>query len=167
MRSGRIFPAPAANHDGKSITAVAVAAHEVGHALQDRDGYAPMQLRQKLIGYTIAIERTGSLLLMATPLVFAVLRSPAVLVAEVAAALAMLFSNVVIHAVTLPTEMDASFKRALSTLEALLPADDMPGAQRAAGGGVHLCGLGAGEPARYCTGAAHFALLAKPPASLL
>ncbi len=27
------------HHDGTSLTAVAVAAHEVGHAFQDRDGY--------------------------------------------------------------------------------------------------------------------------------
>ncbi len=50
----------------------------MGHAPQDRDGYVPMQLRQKLIGYTIAIDRTGSLLLMATLLVFAVLRPPGI-----------------------------------------------------------------------------------------
>ena len=36
------------NFDGKSVTAVAVAAHEVGHALQHKDNYAPLMLRQKL-----------------------------------------------------------------------------------------------------------------------
>jgi Zn-dependent membrane protease YugP len=119
----------ASNFDGKSVTAVAVAAHEVGHALQDAGGYMPLQLRQKLIGYTIAIEYTGSLLLMATPFVFMLARSPVILIAEVIAALGILFSNVVIHAVTLPAEFDASFKRALPLLGRHLPADDMPGAR--------------------------------------
>ena len=34
--------------DGKSLTAITVAAHEVGHALQDRDAYAPLRLRTRL-----------------------------------------------------------------------------------------------------------------------
>lgn len=117
------------NYDGKSVTAVAVAAHEVGHALQHADGYMPMQIRQKLIGYTIAIERTGSVLLMAAPVVFALVRSPVILLGEVVVALGILFSNVVIHAVTLPTEFDASFKRALPVLSTYIGPDDMPGAR--------------------------------------
>lgn len=116
-------------HDGRSVTAVAVAAHEVGHALQDRDGYLPMQIRQKLVGLWVTIERTGSLLLMATPIVFMLTRSPVILLAELVVALGIMFSTVVIHAVTLPTEFDASFKRALPILERYLPPDEMPGAR--------------------------------------
>ncbi|MFN0193650.1 MAG: zinc metallopeptidase [Aestuariivirga sp.] len=119
----------ASNFDGKSLTAVAVAAHEVGHALQDNDGYLPLQIRQKLAAYCITIEQIGSVLLFATPFVFALTRSPAVLVAEVVVALGILFSNVVIHLFTLPTEFNASFKRALPILSRYLPRDDMPAAQ--------------------------------------
>ena len=117
------------NFDGKSVTAVAVAAHEVGHALQHADGYLPLQIRQRLVGLCSTIERTGSVLLMATPFVFALTRSPVILVAEVVAALGILFSTVVIHAVTLPTEFDASFKRALPLLSNYIGLDDMPGAR--------------------------------------
>ena len=120
----------AANFDGKSVTAVAVAAHEVGHALQDRDGYRPLQLRQQLVGYSVAIERTGSILLMATPIVFAIFRSPVILLGELVVGLGIMASTVVIHALTLPTEFDASFKRALPILENYLPADEMPAARR-------------------------------------
>ena len=118
-----------ANHDGKSITAAAVAAHEVGHALQDSAGYRPLQLRQKLAGVCLTIERTGSVLLMAAPLVFALLRSPVVLVAEVVLALGILASTVVIHVVTLPTEFNASYGRALPLLRNYLKPGDMPGAR--------------------------------------
>ena len=118
----------ASNFDGKSVTAVAVAAHEVGHALQHADGYGPLMMRQKLAGYAIAIQRTGSILLMATPIIYMLTRSPVILIAEIAAAFGIMLSTVVIHAVTLPTEFNASFKRALPILSQHLPADDMPGA---------------------------------------
>jgi Zn-dependent membrane protease YugP len=118
------------NFDGKSVTAVAVAAHEVGHALQHQDNYAPLMLRQRLAGACITIERTGGILLMATPVVFALTRSPVVLLAELVLGLGILASTVVIHIFTLPTEFDASFKRALPILENYLRPEDMPGARQ-------------------------------------
>jgi uncharacterized protein len=117
------------NFDGKSVTAAAVAAHEVGHALQDRDGYAPLRIRQKLAGICITIERVGSILLFATPFIFALIRSPIVLVAEVVLALGILASTVVIHIFTLPTEFDASFRRALPVLQGYLRPEDIPAAR--------------------------------------
>ncbi len=118
------------NFKGRSVTAAAVAAHECAHAVQDRDGYRPLQLRQKLAKTCVVIERTGSMLLMATPLVFALTRSPAVLVAEIVAALGILASTIVIHVFTLPTEFDASFNRALPVLTHYLPERDMAGARK-------------------------------------
>jgi uncharacterized protein len=117
------------NFHGKSVTAVAVAAHECAHAVQHRDGYRPLLMRQKLMKAAISIERMGSVLMMATPFVFALTRSPAIFVAEVVAALAILASTTIIHAFTLPTEFDASFRRALPALEHYLTEDDMPGAR--------------------------------------
>jgi uncharacterized protein len=118
-----------ANYKGKSVTAVAVAAHECAHAVQDRDGYRPLQLRQKLAKTCVTIERTGAMLLMATPVVFALTRSPVVLIAEIVAALGILASTIVIHIFTLPTELDASFKRALPVLTHYITPEDMPGAR--------------------------------------
>ncbi len=118
-----------ANFNGKSITAVAVAAHEVAHAVQDRDGYAPLMWRQRLVRKTIVIERIGSMLLMATPIVFAIIHSPVVLILELMVALGILASTIVIHVFTLPTEFDASFSKALPVLENYLPPKEMPGAR--------------------------------------
>jgi uncharacterized protein len=120
----------AGNFEGKSVTAVAVAAHEVGHALQDKENYGPLKMRQKLIGTCINIERAGSMLLIATPIVFALTRSPVILVAEVVAALGILASTIAVHVFTLPTEFDASFKRALPVLQGYLGPDDMRGAKQ-------------------------------------
>ena len=116
------------NYAGRSVTAVAVAAHEVGHAIQDAQGYGPLQARQKLVGYSIIVERTGSILLLASPIVFALTRAPPVLLFELTAGFAIIASTVVLHAITLPVEFDASFKRALPLLEEHLPPADMPAA---------------------------------------
>ena len=45
------------------------------------------------------------------------------------AGLGILASSVVVHALTLPTEYDASFRRALPLLERRLPPEDMPAAR--------------------------------------
>ena len=119
-----------ANFNGKSITAVAVAAHEVAHAIQDRDGYWPLTVRQRLAKKIVVVERIGSIVLMATPLVFALTRSPVVLVLEIAAALGILACSIVIHVFTLPTEFDASFKKALPVLQGYLPPAEMQGARK-------------------------------------
>ena len=125
-RAVRLSPG---NFSGRSVTAVAVAAHEAGHALQHAAAYGPLMLRQRLAGHAATIQRVGSVMLMATPLVFLLVRSPLVLMAEVAAAFAIMASTVVIHAVTLPTEFDASFGRALPLLETYIPAKDLPAAR--------------------------------------
>jgi uncharacterized protein len=117
------------NFKGKSIAAVSVAAHEVAHAVQDRDGYMPLIMRQRLVKKTVVIERIGSIVLMAAPLVFTIIRSPVVLFLEVAAALGILASSIIVHVFTLPTEFDASFKKALPVLENYLPPEHMAGAK--------------------------------------
>ncbi|MGH6923125.1 MAG: zinc metallopeptidase [Propylenella sp.] len=125
-RAGRLTEA---NLRGRSVTAAAVAAHEVSHALQHHEGYGPLMLRQKMIRKAAIIETVGTIMLAASPLVLLITRAPAVFFLEIAAGLAILASSVVIHVVTLPTELDASFKRALPILERYLPAQDMPAAR--------------------------------------
>lgn len=39
-------------HDGRSVSAIAVAAHEAGHSIQDAVGYAPLALRSQLVPVT-------------------------------------------------------------------------------------------------------------------
>jgi uncharacterized protein len=117
------------NMNGKSITAIAVAAHEVAHAIQDRDGYAPLIMRQRLVKKAILVERFGSAVMMLTPVVFMLTRNPAAAMLEILAALGILASTIVIHIFTLPTEFDASFKKALPVLENYLTPEDMPGAR--------------------------------------
>ena len=110
----------------KSITSIAVVAHEIGHAIQDKEGYKPLLLRQKLIEKTIILQRLGSfLLIIGLPSIFAFTKSP--LITFIAAILIMgcLSTNVLIHLITLPVEFDASFKRALPILQKYVPNENI------------------------------------------
>jgi len=118
------------NYHGRSVTAVAVAAHEVGHALQDAQGYKPLQWRQMLVQHALVAQRIGAVLMLASPLVFGFTRSPALLVMELLAAFAIMGMTVAVHAVTLPTELDASFNRAMPVLKKYIREDDLPAARQ-------------------------------------
>ena len=103
--------------DGRSLTAITVAAHEVGHALQDRDDYAPLRLRTRLVRAGRGIEKIGAVVLMASPFVGAITRAPQASLLVFAAGLLTMGTSALIHFVTLPTEFDASFNRALPLLD--------------------------------------------------
>ena len=120
------------NLDGRSLTAVATAAHEVGHALQDRDDYAPLHRRGRLVRSTFVFQKIGSMVLIGAPLLGALTRSPGLFMLEVAAGIMVMAISVVVHLATLPVEFDASFNRALPILDrqGYLPPDDMPAARR-------------------------------------
>ena len=62
--------------DGRSLTAITVAAHEVGHALQDRDGFAPLKLRTRLVKGMRNVERLGAGILMVSPFIGVLTRIP-------------------------------------------------------------------------------------------
>ena len=118
-----------ANLDGRSITAVAVAAHEVGHALQDKDGYKPLRLRTRLVPLAFWGERAAGVVLGLSPLAFAL--SPRLGLIQALAAFVVMGGRIVVHAITLPVERDASFGRALPILEegGYLDSADLPAAK--------------------------------------
>lgn len=121
-----------ANFDGRSLTAITVAAHEVGHALQDKQGFAPLRWRTRLIGATRNAERLGAALLIASPFLGLVTRVPSVGILMFLGGLLSLGSSTLVHLVTLPTELDASFVRALPILHKgdYLERADRPHARR-------------------------------------
>ncbi|MGK2926758.1 MAG: zinc metallopeptidase [Lysobacterales bacterium] len=117
----------AANYQGRSLTAVTVAAHEVGHALQHAEGYAPLMWRTRMVQWVAPVEKTGAVLMMLTPVIIGVTRLPMAGMLVLLGGLMTLGSTVVIHLLTLPTEFDASFGRALPLLkkqDVLYPADE-------------------------------------------
>jgi len=116
----------------KSLTAVVVAAHEVGHALQDHTGYPPLRTRTRLVGAAAKFERIGAAILIAVPIFAVITRLPAAGFLLLLGGLATLCIPLVIHLLTLPTEFDASFKRALPMLASgnYIPAEDIPAARK-------------------------------------
>ncbi len=120
------------NLEGRSLTAAVTAAHEVGHAIQDRDGYGPLKTRTRLIKSTAAIQRIGSAIIFGTMILSGVVRSPTLALLGVGTGILTLAISVVIHLVTLPVEFDASFNRALPELDRgdYLPKTDLPAARR-------------------------------------
>ncbi len=103
--------------NGKSLTAITVAAHEVGHAIQDRDGYLPLKLRTRLIQIAAPAEKLGAAILMMAPIITVITRAPVAGVLFFAGGLLTLGTATVVHLITLPMEMHASFARALPMLE--------------------------------------------------
>lgn len=116
--------------EGKSLTAIVVAAHEVGHAIQHHDNYAPFRLRQRLAILALIAEKSGSLLMLTLPLLGLLTRSPGLALIMLAAGAASFGASTLLHLATLPVEWDASFRRALPMLHAgeYIP----PGEQQAA-----------------------------------
>ncbi len=93
-----------------SISAVAVASHECGHALQDKDNYSFMIIRSKLVPFVRFSSKFGYL---------------AILIGAIFSLLKLIYIGIILEVVilvfqlvTLPVEFDAS-KRALNELKNL------------------------------------------------
>jgi len=119
----RIVRLSASNYQGRSLAAVAVAAHEVGHALQHHRQYVPLQVRHAILPVT----NIGSW--AAFPLFFMgfLFRTPVLMDIGI-----LFFAGVVIfHFVTLPVEFNAS-RQALSQLASggMLVQQEISGARK-------------------------------------
>jgi Zn-dependent membrane protease YugP len=119
------------NFNGRSLTAVTIAAHEVGHAIQDARGFAPLRLRTHLVRWVAPIEKLGAGMLMLAPLGAILTRSPRLGLVGLAGGVLTLGAGVVVHFLTLPTELDASFMRALPLMKQqnVLRPEDLPRAR--------------------------------------
>ena len=116
------------NFNGSTIAGVSVAAHEVGHAIQDATGYAPMKLRSGLV----PIVNFGGQLWF--PLFFMAI------IVGVASPLGGLFVQLAIiafagvlafHVVTLPVEINASTRAyGLLTRYGILSSTEAGGTRR-------------------------------------
>jgi Zn-dependent membrane protease YugP len=105
------------NFNGRSLTAITIAAHEVGHAIQHASGYPLFRLRHGLVSVAQVAEKAGSLAIMAMPVLAIVSRSPAVGGLALLLGLGGIAMGTLVHLVTLPVEWNASFSRALPLLK--------------------------------------------------
>ena len=104
------------NWSGKSLTAVAVAAHEVGHAVQHHQNDARLNARTKLIPIVTILGQLSVGVLTVVPIIGLLTRHPAPTLLIAGIGLSGLLFRMLLHLVTLPTEWDASFGKALPAL---------------------------------------------------
>lgn len=107
-----------------SVAAIGVAAHECGHAMQDAQGYAPLQIR----GAIVPVVNIGSTLSWPIILIGVLLSFNQTLIT---AGIVLFSLTVLFHLITLPVEFDAS-GRALKVLDSsrLLYEDEISGARK-------------------------------------
>jgi len=119
------------HHDGRSVAAVAVAAHEVSHAVQHARGERAFALRFDLVRNLIWVDRVASGILLLAPVVFIVVKAPILLAFQLIVGMLLLTIRIVVHLATLPVEFDASFAKALPVIArgGYLSAADMPAAR--------------------------------------
>jgi Zn-dependent membrane protease YugP len=127
-RAVRLLPQ---HHDGRSVSAVAVATHEVSHAIQHARGERAFARRYALVKNLGWIDKVATGLLLLAPFVFILVKAPILLIVQIAAAVALLGFRIIVHLTTLPVEFDASFAKALPILEQgrYLAEPDMPAAR--------------------------------------
>ena len=110
------------NYYGTSLAAIGVAAHEIGHALQDKESYAPLQLRMSLVPITNFACQFLPLVIFGG-FIFPAMGSSLLLIGVFIYLILTIF-----QLITLPVEFDAS-KRAKNQLVRLgiLHSDELDG----------------------------------------
>lgn len=117
--------------DGRTLTAITVAAHECGHALQHAGAEPLFLLRTRLAASAAWAARLGSFLIFAAPMLALLARAPSPAVLSILGGFLIMGFGVLVQLVTLPVELDASFRKALPVLEAgYLEPEQVPAARR-------------------------------------
>lgn len=115
------------HYNGKSLSAVAVAAHEISHAIQHASGTGMLEQRQKFARIAVRAEQIASVFFIMAPILGAIARTPAAFFLLVGLGLAFTSVRVAFSVITLPVEYDASFNKALPILQqgGYLRSEDM------------------------------------------
>ena len=116
------------NYDQKSLTAVAVAAHEVGHAIQHQRNEPKLALRHRLVKLAQTTQQLGAGAMFLLPVAMAITRAPSTGLIMAVIGLGSMAVATLVHLVTLPVELDASYGKALPVLMAghyIQPEDEI------------------------------------------
>ena len=104
------------HYECKSLTAIAIAAHEVGHAIQDQQGDKRLTTRTKMVPVVDKVARWSVVIISLSPIIGIITRHPMPFSLLLLIGLSGFIARMMIHAVTLPIEFDASFSKALPLL---------------------------------------------------
>ena len=104
------------HYESKSLTAIAIAAHEVGHAIQDQQGDKRLAARTKMVPIVDKVARWSVGIIYLSPVIGIITRHPMPFSLLLFLGLSGFVARMMVHAVTLPIEFDASFSKALPLL---------------------------------------------------
>jgi Zn-dependent membrane protease YugP len=116
--------------EGRSLTAIVVAAHEVGHAIQDHNNEKIFNARIKAAKFANIAQRITPIAFWISPVI--ALINPGASRVTLGIAVLSILASTLVHLITLPVEWDASFGKALPILEkgGYLNEQDMKGARQ-------------------------------------
>ena len=107
----------------KSLTAISIVCHEIGHAIQHKQKYKPLEQRTTLVKNTAWISQLGSgLLMVGIPTILATGSYNLIKVCLLLVLLSLLI-GVAVHLITLEVELDASFNKALPIIKNKVPSE--------------------------------------------
>jgi len=95
-------------HDGRSLSSLGVAAHEVGHAIQDATDYGPLVIRNGLVPMASIGSNLSIFLIIGGILITALMQAPGLGRPVAIAGLALFGLTVLFQLVNLPVEFNAS-----------------------------------------------------------
>ena len=105
----------------KSLTAISIICHEIGHALQHKESYQPLVRRTSIVKKTSWILNIGNIVLYsALPIVLSTGSIVFLKLCFTVAAISLL-TSVIIQILTLDVEFDASFNRAYPIIKKKVP----------------------------------------------
>jgi len=114
--SGPVVRLSPNNFNGRSLTAVAVAAHEVGHAMQFYRGEKIFELRKRYLPLATRLNQVGVVIMMTIPFIAVLIRMPLAIAGVIALSLLLQLAGAFAYLIILPEEWDASFNKALPVL---------------------------------------------------
>ena len=114
--SGPVVRLSPDNFNGRSLTAVAVAAHEVGHAMQFHRGEKIFELRKRYLPLAARLKQVGVVIMMLIPVIALLFRTPLVIGGAIAISMLLQLAGAFAYLIILPEEWDASFNKALPVL---------------------------------------------------
>ena len=107
----------------KSLTAISIVCHEIGHAIQHKQKYKPLEQRTTLVKNTAWISQLGSgLLMVGIPTILATGSYNLIKVCLLLVLLSLL-TGILVHLITLEVELDASFNKALPIIKDKVPSE--------------------------------------------
>ena len=112
-RAVRLSPS---NFSGRSLTALCVAAHEVGHAIQCVRREPIFDLRRRYLPIAVRLKKAGVYLIAAAPFLLLIFRTPSAVITLVVVSIVLQIAGALTYLIVLPEEWDASYNKALVML---------------------------------------------------